>query len=191
MYVQDLGSLKAFAREGEDGEAAKSSVLSNCECKVLLRAGCYEDAKAFELLSGSATYLAKTVGESKGAHGGGASFSFSERERAVVLAGDILKRDPRRDGALVVQNAVARSGASGAYSVPVRDITEIPLAVEQLGTVGSREFEAEVIGRALDRMEARAAEARKDPPPPVWVPEVKAREKAEESTDDGLLGFFG
>lgn len=185
IYLQSFSGLDPYKTAKEDG---KDAILANCDCKALFRAGSEQDALYFERLSGKATYLARNTGESRNSRDSSSSTGFSERDRPVWLAGDIMQRDPMRDGILLFQNATNRPKSMGKFEVPIEEITKVPFLVEQFGTIGSRRYEESVISAEIDRLDGIAAE-RAAEPCEAWIPDFGEKPRAKAESDEELFGL--
>lgn len=152
MYVQSLSGFDLYRTPKEDG---KDAILANCDVKALYRAGSDKDAQYFETQSGFRTVRVENTGEQSSPSGKGSSRGYGEQKVPVWPMGDILERDPGKDGVLVVQ-AAGHDRPAGKYEVPMADPTETFVA-EHMGTLGTREFEQAVMNRELDALESRAA----------------------------------
>lgn len=186
IYLQSFSGLDPYKTAKEDG---KDAILANCDCKALFRAGSEQDALYFERLSGKATYLARNTGESRNSRDSSSSTGFSERDRPVWLAGDIMQRDPMRDGILLFQNPTNHPESMGKFEVPIEEISKIPFLVEQFGTIGSREREAQVIGAEIDRLDAIAAKKASAASCGAWSPDFNREQRNEEQSDEELFGL--
>lgn len=176
LYYQSLAGL--------GDEQGREAVLANCDAKVCYRAGDLATAKYFQDLSGLGTFLAKNTGESKSSRDASSSAGFSERERAVWMAGDLLQRDPEREGVALFQNPTGHRASIGKFEVPIQDVSGVPFMVDMLKTVGSREFEAEVISSEVDRLAAIAAERASADERDRWLPDFGARINDSSEADD-------
>lgn len=172
MYLQSVSGLDPYRTYKEDG---KDAILANCDVKVLYKAGSDQDARYFEALSGFRTVRTMSTSSSRNAQGSSSGTGYSEQKVPVWPMGDLLEHDPR-DGALVVRSA-SNGKPAGKFQVPVRDVSET-FCKGHFGTVGTREYEREVIGAELDRLEAVA----KSKPLEVgaWTPDFEAA-KTEET----------
>lgn len=166
--------------------------MANCDAKVLFRAGSEQDARYFEELGGKGTFLSKNAGRTKSSRDEGTSSSFSERERPVWMAGDLLQRDPAKDGVLLFQNPTGDPKMMGKFEVPIRNMEEVPFLAEELGTVGDRGFEEGVIAAELDRLDASARKRMADASPDAWTPGFGRKPSSDdggEPSAEDLLGF--
>lgn len=179
LYLQSLSGLDPYKTRKEDG---KDSILANCDCKCLFRAGSVEDARYFEELSGKATYLSRSTSRSGSfwEFTPTTSVNYSERERPVWMAGDIMQRDPVTDGVLLFQNVTGHPGAMGKFEVPIKEMTEVPFMVDLLGTIGSRDYEARVISATIDSLDDWAAAEARQSNPVAWVPTFPAKSKGRK-----------
>lgn len=155
LYLQSFSGLDSYKTAKEDG---KDAILANCDAKCLFRAGSVSDAEYFERIGGKRTVLARGEGGSRSPNGLNANVSFSERDSPVWQAGEIMQRDPTRDGVLLFQNPTGHPSMMGKFEVPIQEISKIPFMCKQLRTVGSRDFEKDVIARELDLLDGLAEE---------------------------------
>lgn len=181
LYYQSLAGL--------GDEQRREAVLANCDAKVCYRAGDLATARYFQDLSGLGTFLAKNTGESKSSRDASSSAGFSERERAVWMAGDLLQRDPEKEGVALFQNPTGHPESMGKFEVPIKDVSKVPFMVDMLKTVGDREFEAKVISDEVDRLAAIAAKRASVRESDRWLPDFGAHGEGGGEADD--LDVFG
>lgn len=180
MYLQSFSGLDQYRTRAEDG---KDAILSNCDLKALYKAGSEQDARYFEALGGSKTVMAASEGRSFSPGGRGRSEGASEQRAPVWPAGDVVARDPSRDGALVFR-AASGGRPSGKFEVPVRDVSGTFVA-RHFGTLGTPEFERESMARQARDLEERASSAPQAPP--AWAPEFES--PAEDIADDEFAAW--
>ena len=186
VICQNFNSLAKYDHGGERG---LNQILGNMSLIVSYGARLADEAKIMSELSGTRTLLAKSTGTSDGPSGSGSNEGLSEREAPVWAVSEIMNRDPRRDGVLVIKSVDGRPDRSGAFEILQRDVTERPTA-KNFGTFGSREFEAEVINAEVEKATARPAD---DAEVECWVPDFNQKrddDPAGESLDD-LFGLSG
>lgn len=186
VICQNFNSLAKYDHGGERG---LNQILGNMSLIVSYGARLADEAKIMSELSGTRTLLAKNTGTSDGPSGSGSNEGLSEREAPVWAVGEIMNRDPRRDGVLVIKSVDGRPDHSGAFEILQRDVTERPTA-KNFGTFGSREFEAEVINAEVEKVTARPAD---DAEVECWAPDFNQKrddDPAGESLDD-LFGLSG
>lgn len=187
LYLQSISGLDPYKTAKEDGADA---ILANCDCKMLMRAGSVKDAEYFERISGKATYLARNTGKSRSSRDASSSTGYSERERPVWMAGDIMQRDPMKDGVLLFQNPTNYPKMMGKFEPRIKEITEVKFLVDEFGTLGSREYEQRVIGDVIDRLDAIAAESVASKKPVAWVPDfIHTDVEGETEKDSDLFGL--
>ena len=153
MYTQSFSGYDQYRTNKEDG---KDAILANCDVKALFKAGSDQDARYFETLSGFKTIRTESTGRtSSGSWTKSSSTSYSEQKVPVWPMGDILARNPQKDGALVIRNA-GNGYDSAKLEVPLVDASKTFTAAH-FGTLGTPEYERQVIAVTLSGLERRAA----------------------------------
>lgn len=153
MYVQSLAGFDGYSTRTENG---KDAVLANADIKVLYKAGTPSDAAYFEVLGGKRTVQTRNTGTSSSANSSTSSEGFSEREVMNWPQGEILARDPVKDGVLVFTNISGEAKHNGKFEIPVPDVTRTPTA-HNFETFGDRTHEREVMSRIEAELEDKAA----------------------------------
>ena len=176
LFLQSISGLNSLVNKKND--ETKDSLISNMDVRILYRANDIETAEYFEKLSGHKTVNVRNTGQTqRGTFDRSTSSSgYSEQRVPLWPAGDLLDRNPNKEGVLVVK-ASTGGRDSGRYEIPTADVSQTFVA-DMLGTIGSIEFEREVIGRTLDSMEAEAAA--KSLNVPVWTPDFSIHEDDED-----------
>lgn len=185
MWVQSLAGFDAYSTKAENG---KEAVLANADVKVLYKAGSVSDAEYFERLGGKRTVQARNTGTSTHSQGVTDSEGYSEREIANWAQGDLMARDPFKDGVLVFANVSGEDGRNGKYVVPVPDVTATPTA-RNFPTFGSREHERDAIASIEARLDKGAE---KIFIPQAWTPDFGgaiAGGGAPPDDDDAVFGI--
>ncbi len=188
MYVQSLAGFDGYSTRTENG---KDAVLANADVKVLYKAGTPSDAAYFEVLGGKRTVQTRNTGTSSSANSSTSSEGFSEREVMNWPQGEVLARDPVRDGVLVFTNISGEAKRNGKFEIPVPDVTRTPTA-RNFATFGDRAHEREVMSRIEAELEDKAA--RRLVVFAAWTPafdDVMADDGAcpSEASDDDIFGL--
>lgn len=179
MWLQSLSGLDKYKTSKEDG---KDAIISNCNVKILYRAGSIEDAEFFSKLSGESTILTRTQGASKGDRSSSTSTGFSEQRQPVWSPGDLIHSDPQTQGIHVIKSLPGKPDRSGCFVVPIEDVTKCPTARHFAPAFGTREHEAKFITdeiEKLDKMGPRIMNL-----PETWTPCFEPDDKELES-DNG------
>lgn len=187
MYTQSFSGYDQYKTSKEDG---KDAILANCDAKALYRAGSDLDARYFETLGGHKTVNTRNTGQSKGGTGSTSSNEgFSEHEVPVWPVGDILERNPFKDGVLVVRSASSGNPA-GKFEIPMCEVSKT-FTAKHFGTLGSKEFERAVISKSLDQIEAEAS--KKSIEVTAWTPDFNASKtdemRIEEVAEDEFAAW--
>lgn len=153
MYVQSLAGFDGYSTRTENG---KDAVLANADVKVLYKAGTPSDAAYFEVLGGKRTVQTRNTGTSSSANSSTSSEGFSEREVMNWPQGEILARDPVKDGVLVFTNISGEAKRNGKFEIPVPDVTRTPTA-HNFETFGDRDHERAAMSRIEAELEGKAA----------------------------------
>ena len=164
MWVQSLAAFDTYSTQTEDG---RSAVVANADVRILYKAGSDREAQAFQQLGGTRTIWVRNTSSSAHVRGVTDSEGYSEREVSNWTQGDLMARDPFKDGVLVFANISGEDKRNGKYVIPVPDVTATPTA-RNFPTFGSREHERRVISSVEARLDERAAEAFT---PIAWVPD--------------------
>lgn len=187
MYVQSLAGFDSYSTRTENG---KDAVLANADVKVLYKAGTPSDAAYFEVLGGKRTVQTRNTGTSSSANSSTSSEGFTEREVMNWPQGEVLARDPVKDGVLVFTNISGEAKRNGKFEIPVPDVTRTTTA-RNFMTFGDREHEREVMSRAEAELERRASERFA-----VFAPWTPAYDCADDSgacpsgaSDDDIFGL--
>ncbi len=188
MYVQSLAGFDGYSTRTENG---KDAVLANADVKVLYKAGTPSDAAYFEVLGGKRTVQTRNTGTSSSANSSTSSEGFSEREVMNWPQGEVLARDPVRDGVLVFTNISGEAKRNGKFEIPVPDVTRTPTA-RNFATFGDRAHEREVMSRIEAELEDKAA--RRLVVFAAWTPafdDVMDDDGAcpSEASDDDIFGL--
>lgn len=153
MYVQSLAGFDGYSTRTENG---KDAVLANADVKVLYKAGTPSDAAYFEVLGGKRTVQTRNTGTSSSANSSTSSEGFTECEVMNWPQGEVLARDPVRDGVLVFTNISGEAKRNGKFEIPVPDVTRTPMS-RNFATFGDRAHEREVMSRIEAELEDKAA----------------------------------
>lgn len=183
MWLQSLSGLDKYKTAKEDG---KDAIVSNCNVKILYRAGSVEDAEFFSKLSGESTVLSKTQGSSKSDRSSSLSTGFSEQRQPVWSPGDLIHSDPQTQGIHVVKNLPGKPNRSGCFIVPIEDVTKCPTARHFAGAFGTKEYEAKFITDEIEKLEEMGP--RIINLPETWTPDFDSGEDADESSDGERQG---
>lgn len=173
------------------GKESREAVLANCDAKVCARAGDVETASYFEQLGGKSTIWAVNEGSSRSPKGGSSSSGRSERERSVWMAGDLLQRDPAREGVALFQNPTGHPKMAGKFEVPIEEISKVPFMRKLLGTIGNREYEELIISEEIDRLENIARRSACDQDRDTWVPDFGGVSRGEDDDCSDDADIFG
>lgn len=190
MWLQSLSGLDKYKTAKEDG---KDAIISNCNVKMLYRAGSVEDAEFFSKLSGESTILSKTQGSSKGDRSSSSSTDFSEQRQPVWSPGDLIHSDPQTQGIHVIKSLPGKPDRSGCFVVPIKDVTKCPTARHFVPAFGTREYEAEFITEEIEKLEKMGP--RVTNLPEAWTPNFDAGENGGEQgnkpelTDTDVFGI--
>lgn len=190
MWLQSLSGLDKYKTAKEDG---KDAIISNCNVKMLYRAGSVEDAEFFSKLSGESTILSKTQGSSKGDRSSSSSTGFSEQRQPVWSPGDLIHSDPQTQGIHVIKSLPGKPDRSGCFVVPIKDVTKCPTARHFVPAFGTREYEAEFITEEIEKLEKMGP--RVTNLPEAWTPNFDAGENSGEQdnkpelTDTDVFGI--
>lgn len=187
MYTQSFSGYDQYKTQKEDG---KDAILANCDVKALYKAGSDLDARYFETLGGFKTIRARNTGEQRqGVSRSGSSEGFSEQKVPLWPQGDVLERNPEKDGVLVVQSALGARKA-GKFEIPVVDASKTFVS-DHFKTLGTPDFERKVIADTLDELEAKAEGIAIDLN--GWQPDFEAcksdKTKAAEIADDEFAAW--
>ena len=150
MWLQSLSGLDKYKTAKEDG---KDAIISNCNVKVIYRAGSVEDAEFFSKLSGESTILSKTQGSSKGDKTSSSSTGFSEQRQPVWSPGDLIHSDPQTQGIHVVKSLPGKPDRSGCFVVEIKDVRKCSTARHFAPAFGTREYEAKFITGEIEKLE--------------------------------------
>lgn len=169
FIVQNLDGL------APGNEATMNTILGNCSTIALYSTTDQRTAEYFEKLFGQKAVLTKNTGsaareetllsESQG---------YSEQNVPNYTIGQIFERDPLHDGVLVFQRDTGDKWHSGRFEVRIKDVSKTPIR-KQLGTIGSRQFEARVIDESQAELDARKRDLA---PVKTWRPERSEPEEA-------------
>lgn len=187
MYTQSFSGYDQYKTPKEDG---KDAILANCDVKALYKAGSDLDARYFETLGGLKTIRVRNTSEQKQGMGrGGNSEGFSEQKIPLWTQGDILERNPEKDGVLVVQSALGARDAA-KLEIPVVDSSKTFVS-EHFGTLGTPDYERRVISETINELEARAESI--DIEVEGWQPDFEdpanGNDKAEKIADDEFAAW--
>ncbi len=189
LYLQSISGLDTYKSAHRNG---KDEILSNCDSQAIFRAGSQEDARYFEAISGTGTFLGKNISETKNSRNPSTNVGYSEREKKIWLQGDLIQRDPMKDGILLFQNPTGNSKSMGKFEVPITEITEVGFMIDQFKTIGNRQFEQTVICDTLDELDNIAAKQRKEQPDPIyWSPDFEALDNSPPDNNHGDEDLFG
>lgn len=181
MWLQSLSGLDKYKTTEEDG---KDAIVSNCNVKILYRAGSIEDAQYFSKLSGESTVLGKTRGSSKGSRSSSSNVGFTEQLQPVWSPGDLVHSDPQTQGIHVIKSLPGKPDRSGCFVVSIKDVTECPTARHFAPAFGTREHEAKYITGEIEKLEK--AGPRIINLPKTWVPDFDSNEdEGESDNEDG------
>lgn len=188
MYVQSLAGFDSYSTRTENG---KDAVLANADVKVLYKAGTPSDAAYFEVLGGKRTVQTRNTGTSSSANSSTSSEGFTEREVMNWPQGEVLARDPVKDGVLVFTNISGEAKHNGKFEIPVPDVTRTPTA-RNFTTFGDRGHEREVMSRAEAELEEKAAS--KLAVFAAWTPDFDDAKNDDgacptEASDDDIFGL--
>lgn len=176
MYTQSFSGYDQYRTSKEDG---KDAILANCDVKALFKAGSAQDARYFEELSGYKTVRVESVGSTRNGWGSNSSnMSYSEQAVPVWPMGEILARNPLKDGALVIRNA-GYGFDSAKLEIPLIDASKTFVA-DHFKTLGSPQFEKEVLGRTFNELRERASSIPLDVH--AWVPDFAKIDDSEIGT---------
>lgn len=190
MWLQSLSGLDKYKTAKEDG---KDAIISNCNVKMLYRAGSVEDAEFFSKLSGESTILSKTQGSSKGDKSSSSSTGFSEQRQPVWSPGDLIHSDPQTQGIHVIKSLPGKPDRSGCFVVSIKDITECQTARHFAPAFGTREYEAKFITGEIEKLEKMGP--RITNPPEAWTPNFDSvgndgeQGNRPEPTDTDVFGI--
>lgn len=190
MWLQSLSGLDKYKTAKEDG---KDAIISNCNVKMLYRAGSVEDAEFFSKLSGESTILSKTQGSSKGDKSSSSSTGFSEQRQPVWSPGDLIHSDPQTQGIHVIKSLPGKPDRTGCFVVPIKDVTECPTARHFAPAFGTREHEAKFITREIEKLEKMGPHITNLPE--AWTPNFDSDEDDSEQggkpkpTDADVFGI--
>lgn len=190
MWLQSLSGLDKYKTAKEDG---KNAIISNCNVKMLYRAGSVEDAEFFSKLSGESTILSKTQGSSKGDKSSSSSTGFSEQRQPVWSPGDLIHSDPQTQGIHVIKSLPGKPNRSGCFVVPIKDITECQTARHFAPAFGTREYEAMFITGEIEKLEKMGP--RITNLPEAWTPNFDSvgndgeQGNRPEPTDTDVFGI--
>lgn len=184
MYTQSFSGYDQYKTSKEDG---KDAILANCDVKALYRAGSDLDARYFETLGGHKTVHTRNTGQSKGGTGSTSSNEgFSEHEVPVWPVGDILERNPFKDGVLVVRSA-SNGNPAGKFEIPMCEVSKT-FTAKHFGTLGSKKFERAVISKTLDILEMKASKKPIDVV--AWTPDFNASKTDETRSEEVAVDEF-
>lgn len=161
FIVQDVDGL------APGDEATVSTILGNCSTIALFGTSDRRTAEHFEALFGRKAVLSKTTGSASSEEELlSVSQGYSEQSVPNFTVGQLLERDASRDGVLVFNKSRGGGRLTGRFVVPVKDVSRTKVG-RLLGTVGSREFEADVLHRAYEELSDRK---RNVAPAETWTP---------------------
>lgn len=187
MYVQSLAGFDSYSTRTENG---KDAVLANADVKVLYKAGTPSDAAYFEVLGGKRTVQTRNTGTSSSVNSSTASEGFTEHEVMNWPQGEVLARDPVKDGVLVFTNISGEAKHNGKFEIPVPDVTSTPTA-RNFKTFGDREHEYKVMSRIETELEKKAAS--KLVVFEAWTPDFGGTKDDDvcqsEASDDDVFGL--
>ena len=190
MWLQSLSGLDKYKTAKEDG---KDAIISNCNVKVIYRAGSVEDAEFFSKLSGESTILSKTQGLSKGDKTSSSSTGFSEQRQPVWSPGDLIHSDPQTQGIHVIKSLPGKPGRSGCFVVEIKDVRKCSTARHFAPAFGTREYEAKFITREIEKLEKMGPHITNLPE--AWTPNFNSNENdgeqgnGPEPTDTDVFGI--
>lgn len=185
LFLQSTSSLTSVF-----GKEARDEILSNCDLLALYRAN-GDDAKMFEFLSGYKVVTAKSIGETSRRVIGSpsASQNYSEQRVPVWSAAEIAERNPQKDGVLVFSQASGGRN-SAKLEVPIVDPSQTFVA-KHFGTLGPREYEAEILKAFFAELETNASKV--DLFVPAWTPDFSEYMPPESPdsplSDEELFGL--
>lgn len=190
MWLQSLSGLDKYKTAKEDG---KDAIISNCNVKVIYRAGSVEDAEFFSKLSGESTILSKTQGSSKGDKTSSSSTGFSEQRQPVWSPGDLIHSDPQTQGIHVIKSLPGKPDRSGCFVVEIKDVRKCSTARHFAPAFGTREYEAKFITGEIEKLEKMGP--RITNLPEAWTPNFNSSENdgeqgnGPEPTDTDVFGI--
>ena len=167
LFLQSISGLDALRKGKADG--TRDAILANADAKILFRAGDVETAGYFEKLSGFKTIRVRNIGQTRRGmlDQSTSNAGFTEQKMPLWPVGDLLDRNPAKEGVLVVK-AASDGNDAGRYEIPIADASKT-FAKEHFGTLGTLQFERDVIGKTLDELEAEAKT--KSLEVPAWTPD--------------------
>lgn len=177
LWLQSASGLDRYKTPTEDG---KDAIISNCNVKILYRAGSVEDAEFFSKLSGESTVLSKTQGSSRSDGSSSSNVGFTEQLQPVWSPGDLVHSDPQTQGIHVIKSLPGEPNRSGCFVVPIRDVTECPTARHFTPAFGTREHEAKYITGEIEKLEK--AGPRIINLPETWTPDFDSDEGENRSS---------
>lgn len=181
MWLQSLSGLDKYRTEKEDG---RDAIISNCNVKMLYRAGSVEDADFFSRLSGESTVLSKTQGASRGDRSSSLSTGFSEQRQPVWAPGDLIHCDPQTQGIHVIKSLPGKPGRSGCFVVPIEDVTRCPTSRHFAPAFGTKAHEARFITREIEELEETGSRIKGLPE--AWTPDfAQAGDEGETAPPAG------